>query len=171
MDIPEEVMSDLKHAWEMTTQTPMTLSTRFDLSTTIIMRLAQENKWVRHSPTEGKREASDEFAELNQAIVADFLHSTDPAESLLSELKSALKAPPEVAAAWVAEQMRKIAIQVPVALALTPRGEWVKQANNFHRLAEIAHDFIQANSAQREPSATSQSIRSIGLSELPKAIK
>ena len=137
--LPDNIRQEIERLWTTTQRSALMIAADLGVSSNVVYRYARENpEWKRPQQTID----NDEVARINAQVVANFLQGTDRnSDSLLAEMVAATKAPVETSAQWVDEQLRKLIVEIPVAIALTARSEWVKNAGNIAKLLEIANAF------------------------------
>lgn len=70
-------------------------------------------------------------------------------DTLFHEYKQAAQAPAQLASEWLEKQLHQILLKIPVAVALMPPTDWVKNASSLTKLLELMNNFIISNKAPK----------------------
>lgn len=70
-------------------------------------------------------------------------------DTLFHEYKLAVSAPAPLQAEWMQKQLHQILLKIPVAVALMPPTEWIKNAGSLVRLLELVNNFVISNNAPK----------------------
>tara|TARA_R110000868_G_scaffold314369_1_gene575305 strand:- start:103 stop:471 length:369 start_codon:yes stop_codon:yes gene_type:complete len=68
-------------------------------------------------------------------------------DTLFHEYKQAVSAPSPLQAEWMQKQLHQILLKIPVAVALMPPTEWIKNAGSLVRLLELVNNFVISHNA------------------------